>query len=670
MRKRTPEHSVKQSGRVGPIIAPSKTKIDKGVQSICQFGAAVHAGPHYPFIPLSPRRKPNPIIINNHRHRCQHRCRIVFNIALVMSSKRISSTKSTKSAKSIKRKAAKKRKASTKRVDSPAPKRAVTTERKSSKKMETTDKFTKSNDPKKNPYIVFKKPDLLLLAIDRGIKRANDHTVPTLRRMLANQGKPFPSPKELARLRGPSPLPAFAPGLGLGATPPADADEEFAKAISRADTMKGNESDNEDEDDKDNMKDEDFALEEHYREIAEFSNDGIEGDRKTPVADIVRPSAPAATAPVKMKVILPPEAVKPTATRPSQQPEALQFLEDMQRTALGQAPTSAPKIKSTNTTVCTHCDTVFDKALVQCPSCKSPNSTTRRHCTSMTCNQESMDADTKFCKQCGSPTFMERTQVGLGPSAGVQRASVLSKANLRILAEGNFLEMDLFLPSLSGPSSSVSHSMQLREDGAITVTTATPTSTRKVSDVQSWYEAAFNYHQELSAFEPLERAHDYLAYMRDASVMMRVFGWPIFFIYDKSIRCERQGNWPACRLMPRSVELAMQAWSLHPAASVIPPTQLRATQANGIPRMNTGNRTSAAFNSAPSNGTKGEICRNYNNSRCHAQRCSRMHVCFAPECTSTTHVLKDCNVVSALRKNTLLEQLAQSSAAASAARSA
>ena len=212
--------------------------------------------------------------------------------------------------------------------------------------------------------------------------------------------------------------------------------------------------------------------------------------------------------------------------------------------------------------------------------------------------------------------------------------------------------------------------MQLREDGAITVTTATPTSTRKVSDVQSWYEAAFNYHQELAVLEPLERSQDYLAYMRDASVMMRVFGWPIFFIYDKSIRCERQGAWPACRLMPRSVELAMQAWSLHPAAAVVSPMQPRTAQANGASRMNVSNRPSAVFNSAPSNGTKNEICRNYNNSRCHAQRCSRAHVCFAPECTSTTHILKDCNVVSVLRKNTLLEQLAQSSSAVSAARSA
>jgi len=595
-----------------------------------------------------------------------------FSNAIIMSTKRNASTKSPKPAKSAKPKTVKKRKASSKRDKSPAPKRAVTAERKSSKKKDAavekapTAVISKTDDPKKNPYIVFKKPDLLLLAIDRGVKRAHDHNVPTLRRLLANQGKPFPSSKELARLRGPSPLPAFAPGLGLGATPPADADEEYAKAIRRADSMKGSESDDEEED-KDDTKDEDFTLEDHYRELAVFS-DGIEGDRKGSDTDIVRPSVPATTAPVQTKVTPPPEVVKPTATRPSQHPEAVQFLEDMQRAALSQAPTNVPKTKPSKP-ACTHCDAVFDKGFIHCPSCNASNPNIRRHCSSMTCNQESMDGDTKFCKQCGSPTFMDRPQAA-GPSAGVQRASVLSKANLRIIAEGNFLEMDLFLPSLSGPSSSVSHSMQLREDGAITVTTATPTSTRKVSDVQSWYEAAFNYHQELAVLEPPERSQDYLAYMRDASVMMRVFGWPIFFIYDKSIRCERQGTWPACRLMPRSVELAMQAWSLHPAAAVVSPMQPRTAQGNGAPRMNVSNRPSAAFNPAPNNGTKSEICRNYNNSRCHAQRCSRSHVCFAPECTSATHILKDCNVVSVLRKNTLLEQLAQSSSGVSAARSA
>ena len=198
-----------------------------------------------------------------------------FSNAIIMSSKRNASTKSAKPAKSTKLKATKKRKASSKRDKSPAPKRAVTAERKSSKKKATVVKkaptavISKTDDPKKNPYIVFKKPDLLLLAIDRGVKRAHEHNVPTLRRMLANQGKPFPSSKELARLRGPSPLPAFAPGLGLGATPPADADEEYAKAIRRADSMKASESDDEEED-KDDLKDEDFALEEHYRELAVF----------------------------------------------------------------------------------------------------------------------------------------------------------------------------------------------------------------------------------------------------------------------------------------------------------------------------------------------------------------------------------------------------------------
>ena len=594
-----------------------------------------------------------------------------------MSSQRKASTKSIKRKATKKRKAAIERKASAKRATSPVPKRAKTSERKTSNKKDTTEQKAatvitkKTDDPKKNPYIVLKKPDLLLLAVDRGIDHANDRNVPTLRRMLAAQDKPFPTEKDLARLRGPSPLPAFAPGLGLGATPPADADEEFAESIMRADSMKGRIESDDSEDDE---KDEDYVFEEP---ISQFSDDEVEGDHKTSVTNTVRPSTPALTAPIKMKAALPLVAVKrPAASRPSQASDeggALQLLEEMQRSALGQPPVSAINNKASDTAVCKHCHTVFDKAFVQCPGCKVANpayaASTKRHCSSMTCNQEAMDADTKFCKQCGSRTDPDPMQHGPGPT-GVQRASILTKVNQRNLLEGKFLDMELFLPSPSGPSSSVSHSFKTADDGAITITTAAPTSTRKVNDIQLWFEAAFPYHYELTFIEPKDRAEDFLAYMRDATVMMRAFGWSVFSVYDKSIRYERQGYWPACRLMPRSMELAMQAWSLHPASAVVPPSQYRLSQANTMPRMNTGNRATAAFNSAPNNGAKGEICRNYNNSRCHAQSCRRAHVCFAPECTSTAHILKDCTVVQGSRKSELMNLLATSSSASFAARSA
>ena len=547
--------------------------------------------------------------------------------------------------------------------------------------------ITNKTPNRKNPYGVFKKPDLVLIASDRGIARANERKVPELRKLLAEQGKPFPSQHDIARLRGASPLPADAPGLGLGATPPADADEEFAKSISRADSAKpvidiGSDDDSASESDSESTEDEDDEVKVILDKPATQPSNAAEGDQKIHVTDRDHFSAAVTTEPVKPKryfarsnaLFLRQAVQKPIASLPDQpQPDgALQLLQEMQRDALKRTPVSPVKTKFP-TAVCAHCHSVYDKRFVQCPGCKvrNPAVAARKYCTNLDCNYECADENAQFCGQCGTPTDAMPLQFGPGPS-GTQRASMLSKSNQRALTEGKFVEMDAFLPSVSGHNpAAVSHSMHLRDDGAITITAAASAPARKVTDVQSWYEAAFSYHRELSYLEPKERADDFHAFMFDAGVMIRTFGWQCFAVYDKLVRLERQGTWPACRLMPRSIELAMQAWSLHPSSSVIPSAHTRSPHSSAIPRMSTGNRSvPSAFNPSHNSGARIEICRNHNNNRCTRERCSRMHVCLAPECMSKDHVLKDCSTISPVRKSTLMDQLAQASSTSSAARSA
>jgi phage FluMu protein Com len=374
-----------------------------------------------------------------------------------------------------------KRKSSpSKSVPSPVPKRS-----KPAHTPEAKDAKAKSKDPSsnnktanKNPYGVFKKPDLVLIASDCGIAHANDRKVPELRSLLLAQGKTFPSAQDLVRLRGvssvpdrtpppspahvrlslplrsrtnTSPISADEPGLGLGAMPPQE--PEVSVNVSTNDNIS---SDSDDE-----VK---VILERPH--VHPMFEDGIEGDQKYPVTDRTPVSTTVNAEAIKTKVPNFDQAKqclssmqKPTATRPPPMTgsSAIQFLEDMQRAVLEQAPVSAIN-KISKTAVCAHCHTVFDKAFFQCPGCKvlNPTVTSRRHCSSMSCNEESMDADALFCKRCGSVTFPGPMQSGPEPNG--QRASALSRANQRLMNEGKYLEMDLFLPSLSGPaSSSVAH---------------------------------------------------------------------------------------------------------------------------------------------------------------------------------------------------------------------
>jgi len=231
---------------------------------------------------------------------------------------------------------------------------------------------------------------------------------------------------------------------------------------------------------------------------------------------------------------------------------------------------------------------------------------------------------------------------------------MLSEDKQRALAEGQDLSLNLFLSrSISSPAA-LTHALSVSDDGRLLINATGPANDRKVTDMISWIEAGFNRWREL-LFIDEERAEDWLLYMRDCSTLARIFGFLVLQRYDELHRANRIGQWPNCRMMPREVDVLMQAVTAPGLPSG--PVLVDRTWPNrgGILRLpqplQQYQRPTAA---RPSSG---EVCRNHNQGRCRNARCRYLHVCFAPECHAANHVLRDCTVVSGQRKSALLAQL-------------